>query len=757
MAMIIENQGKLPDENILNRIPGIVFVSPGKAPGIEQGFAREVLFMDQLTGYLQKESGDNLAPGNLEPSGQLAQVIYNPVSPGELKKVTLEHQQVNALLFDLEKRFYEKSGLEGKVDLAISCLVGPSLYLAPQVISPLVRGGSVYILPPDISVQDIHLLEYYTDKNENKKDVPGKARHIRLITTTADKEIVVEDGHVAPQDQLEETLAEIWSGLLGVEKTALGVEDNFFERGGHSLKATTLIAKIHQRFGVKIKLLDLFTDPTIKEIARMIKKESGTMEETIMPAEEKEYYPLSSAQKRLYLVQQIEAQTTNYNMFDALELEGALDKEKFERTFRQLIRRQASFRTSFITVEEVPVQRIHPEVEFEIEYYDASQVEVKVEVEEERASRLEGTRGLAPLPVELATGTIKNFIRPFDLSQAPLLRVGLIELSPERQILMVDMNHIISDGTSIGIFIKEFIALYRENPLPPLNLQYKDYSQWQNSSRYWESLENQEKYWLNQYQGEIPQLKLPLDFPRPSIQGFAGDEVRFELDEEITAQLHQLALAGEATLYMLLLAIYSILLSKLSRQEDIIIGTPIAGRKYDALQSIMGMFVNTLAMRNFPVKTKTFKEFLTEVKERTLQAFENQDYPFEELVDRTAASRDSSRNPLFDVMFAFQNLDIPEAQIPGLKLKPFPHHMHTSPFELILNAEEKDGKLLFKFWFCTALFRKDKIQRFILYFKEIISHVIENKAVQLVDIKVSHELKEKKLIIPQQVREGFNF
>jgi non-ribosomal peptide synthetase component F len=195
----------------------------------------------------------------------------------------------------------------------------------------------------------------------------------------------------------------------------------------------------------------------------------------------------------------------------------------------------------------------------------------------------------------------------------------------------------------------------------------------------------------------------------------------------------------------------------LTRQQDIIIGTPTAGRKYAPLQNLIGMFVNTLTMRNFPVTTKTFKEFLKEVKIRTLHAFTNQDYPFEDLVDHAAPHRNSSRNPIFDVMFALQNMEIPGAEIPGLKLKPYPQQRHTCPFDMILDTEEKDGKLRFKFRFCTALFKKDKIERFIRYFKEIIHCVIKNKTIPLADIKISHQLKEKQLIIPQQVREGFNF
>jgi amino acid adenylation domain-containing protein len=530
-------------------------------------------------------------------------------------------------------------------------------------------------------------------------------------------------------DDVEDALAGIWSGLLGIEKETLSVEDNFFELGGHSLKAATMIAGIHRRFNVEIKLADIFTKPTIKAVARYIKRYIKGKAEvdrgTVTPVEEQEYYPLSSAQKRLYVVQQIEAHTINYNMFEAFALEGEADKEKFEHTFRQLIHRHESLRTSFITVEEVPVQRIHEE-NYKFQITNSKQIP---------NSKLQ-------IP-----GILKNFVRPFDLAKAPLLRVGLLKIEAKKHILTVEMNHIISDGTSIGIFIKDFTALYRGERLPALIVQYKDYARWQNSRRRREALKSQEEYWINQYRDEIPEPGMPLDFPRPPIQGFEGDVVPFEIDVGITNSLKRLALEENATLYMVLLAIYTLFLAGLTRREDIVVGTPTAGRKYAVLQDIIGMFVNTLAIRVFPVKTRTFKEFLKDVRERTLQAFENQDYQFEELVDRLAVQRDSARNPIFDLLFAFQNMEIPGAEIPGLKLTSLDYEMHISAFDMYLMGEEKHGKLLFKFTYCTALFKEEKIKRFAGYFNEIAVRVIGNKEITLGDVKIFHDSSERNRIL----------
>jgi len=494
---------------------------------------------------------------------------------------------------------------------------------------------------------------------------------------------------------------------------------------------------------------------------------------SIEAVEDRQYYPLSSVQQRLYFIQQMDPESTAYNMPAVRELIGVLDKEKLYRVFCLLISRHESLRTTFQAVKEEPVQVIRKDVEFEIEYHQV-EVKVKVKVEEERASLLEGTRGLAPLSVESAargpqpvTALISSFIRSFDLTKAPLLRVGLVELphipaalrnhlrrgtynSQERNerkyILMVDMHHIISDGTSLEIFIKEFMSLYGEEELPRLSLQYKDYSHWQKKTRQQAAINRQKEYWLKEFQGEIPVLNLPADYPRPVVQEFAGAVLDFIIDRRETAALNRIASKTGATLYMVLLAVYTIFLSKLSSQEDIIIGTPVAGRRHAQLGNIIGMFVNTLALRNFPFAGKTFEEFLAEVKERTLAAFSNQDYPYEELVEAAAVERNASRNPLFDTLFILQNVDIPELEIPGLKVKPYNFEHSTTKFDLSLSGIEQGENLFFSFEYSTGLFEKRTIQRYSRYFHFIIAAVTADHQVKLVQIEMIPEDEKKQIL-----------
>ncbi|MCP5046631.1 MAG: hypothetical protein GY940_05640, partial [bacterium] len=252
-----------------------------------------------------------------------------------------------------------------------------------------------------------------------------------------------------------------------------------------------------------------------------------------------------------------------------------------------------------------------------------------------------------------------------------LLRVGLLELQPgpgapntpqneplaDSCIMVMDVHHIAHDGTSQAIFLKEFFSLYEDRSLPGLSIQYKDYARWQNREIQRGVLKNQEDYWLKEFdpQGEIPVLNLPADYSRPARQTFDGRMIRFQLEAEKTMVLKALAIKEDVTLFIVLLSLYGVLLAQLSGQEDIVIGTPVAGRKHPDTQPIIGMFLNTLALRNYPAGTKPFKTFLAEVKERTLQAFDHQDYPFENLVERAVSKRDLSRNPLFDALFILHN------------------------------------------------------------------------------------------------------
>ncbi|MCP5108760.1 MAG: AMP-binding protein, partial [bacterium] len=283
---------------------------------------------------------------------------------------------------------------------------------------------------------------------------------------------------------------------------------------------------------------------------------------------------------------------------------------------------------------------------------------------------------------------------------------------------------IISDGISMALFEKELTALYELKELPPLKIQYRDYARWQNGKIRKEKIKDQEEYWLKTFAEEIPVLNLPLDYARPALQSFEGNTVPFELGKEETKALNQLAIEGNVTLYMILASIFNILLGKLSGQEDIVMGTVSAGRRHADLENIIGMFVNTLPLRNQPTGEKCFTDFLQEVKKRTLEVFENQDYQFEELMERLSVVRDTGRNPLFDVMFLIQNMETEAAGGPGLKLSRPRYETDISKVDLTLTVVEAGENLASEIEYCSKLFKEESIHRYIGYFKRIVSQVI---------------------------------
>lgn len=290
----------------------------------------------------------------------------------------------------------------------------------------------------------------------------------------------------------------------------------------------------------------------------------------------------------------------------------------------------------------------------------------------------------------------------------------------DRSLLMIDMHHIISDGTSHAILEREFQALYSGEELPALKFQYKDYSHWQNSDSQQAIKRSQEEYWLKRFEGELPVLNLPTDFSRPVMQSHEGVTVRFTLSKEETAQLKSLVEENSLTLYMSVLSVYTILLSKLSGQEDIIVGTPIAGRNHIDLENIVGMFVNTLAIRNEVRGSDSIKDYLRKLKQNTLASFENQDYQFEDLVDKVSVARDISRNPVFDVMFNLQNQSDFAGDLSGFNDTEYVHRPGVSKFYMTLTATDYREQILLSFQYCTRLFTPETIERFIAYFKQVV-------------------------------------
>jgi acyl carrier protein len=533
--------------------------------------------------------------------------------------------------------------------------------------------------------------------------------------------------YIPPGNEIEKKLTVLWDQVLGIDAKTIGITDNFFELGGHSLKVTLLVSKIHKEFHAKIPLAEVFKNPTIQGLAQHIREQALRDQHTAIAAvENKDYYPLASAQKRLFILQQVYKESTGYNSTSAMIIEGDIDRKMLEETFGKLINRHESLRTSFLFNKGEPVQRVHGKTvigHWSLVIGEADENEIE--------------------------DIIKNFVQPFDLSRPPLLRVGLIKINEKKHLLIIDMHHIISDGVSHTILVKDFMMLYGGVPLPDIPIQYKDFSEWQHR-RLETSIKAQEKYWLQEFEEKIPEPDLPLDYQRPTIKRFQGKTVKFTIEKELTGKLKELIRQTGTTLNMLLLAVYHILLFKYTMQEDIIIGVPVTGRRHTDLQDIVGMFVNMLAIRNKSQGWKTFAAFLLEVKQKVLTALENQDYQFEELVKNLGLERDMGRNPLINVVFDMVNIDMNTAAAGltrdelNLDITPYELEHKGAVFDLILMAGEGNDTVDLELVYATALFKTDTVKKMTQRYITILEQILGNPGIKLEDIKISHELKTVK-------------
>ncbi|WP_442603414.1 amino acid adenylation domain-containing protein [Paenibacillus sp. KN14-4R] len=543
----------------------------------------------------------------------------------------------------------------------------------------------------------------------------------RRALPTPDKEIDTGVEYVAPTNEVEEKLAKIWSEVLEVDR--IGINDDFFTLGGHSLKAIKIALMIQRELNADLSVGKIFSHPTVRVLGEYIGKTEEAVYSPIEVVEEKELYEVSSAQKRMFALHQFSKQEIHYNLPFILLLEGELDRNKVEETLSKLVQRHEAFRTSFELEAGEIMQRIHQTVECKVEYE-----EINTDSE------------------EMMKGEVEKFVKPFDLSKAPLLRVKLIRLAAEKHLFMFDMHHIISDGTSMSIFMEEFTKLYRGESLKELSVQYKDYSAWEHNLLKSEAMKKQEIYWTELFRDGVPVLDLPMDEPRPALQSFEGESIGFQLNKRLTEKLKKVGKDSGATLYMTLLSAYNILLAKYSGQEDIVVGSATAGRSHDDLQGVMGMFVNTLALRNYPEGKKSFAAFLDEVKQNALGAYENQDYPFDRLVEALNLRKDVSRNPLFDTMLVLQNTDTKEMELENISIREYAYRGKVSKFDMTLEAEEVGDEIRFHLEYCTKLFKRETIERVVQHFINIVKVVTENPEIKLCDIDMLAEEERHQLL-----------
>jgi Condensation domain len=422
----------------------------------------------------------------------------------------------------------------------------------------------------------------------------------------------------------------------------------------------------------------------------------------------KKYYKLSSAQKRLYFLYAVDNNMIAYNISHVIRLKGDLNIDRLCETFKKLITRHESLRTSFVEIDGEPVQKVSEYINFHVDRFTANEVNL--------------------------SQIINQFIRPFNLGESPLLRAGVIELTQEEHVLMIDMPHIISDGVSGSILVKEFTALYKDEPLEPLKLQYKDFSEWEQSNDFQLRMARHKRFWLDDFSDTIAVLELPTDFTRPLERKYEGGCLDISIGMEDVYKLKKIGEEAGCTLFIVLLSVYYVLLSKMSGQGDIVIGINTTGRQHADVENVIGLFVNTIPVRTIEKEQINFSELLASIRSKVISCLDHQSYPYEQLLSELNLDRQSGHNPLFDVMFVYQNFQDEQLDIPGLTPIPYDAVNKTAKFDLTLTVVEGSNSIHLYFEYAASLFKETTINGLMGHFKKILESVTTDVHQKILDI-----------------------
>jgi amino acid adenylation domain-containing protein len=523
----------------------------------------------------------------------------------------------------------------------------------------------------------------------------------RQALPVPDDDALITRPYKAPQGPVETAITRIWQELLELEQ--VGRHDDFFELGGHSLLAVQLIARLRQELNVEVALRELFAHSTLEGLAHSVSNAGLAVLPPILPANRSQPLPLSWAQQRLWFLDQLDhaAAGAAYHISAGVRLQGGLDRKALRAALDRIVARHEGLRTCFVCIDGQPIQVIVPEdAGFTLQERDLCAM-----------SEHEQSAAVSQISADEAGS-------PFDLSVGPLIRGQLLQLADDEYILLITQQHIISDGWSIGLFVQELSAIYSAfnqglpDPLPKLVIQYADYAVWQRQWLQGDALAMQIDFWRHHLAGAPELLELPADRPRPPVQSYVGDSIELKLSAELTAGLRQLSRRHGTTLFMTLLCGWSALMARLSGQQDVVIGTPVANRQHAETESLIGFFVNTLALRVVVDDDPSVAQLLNQVKATTLSAYAHQDLPFEQVVEAVKPSRSMSHSPIFQVMLALNNTPKGDAlTLPGLCLSPVTRPSTTTQFDLTLSLTEADDVIVASLDYACDLFDAATVER----------------------------------------------
>jgi amino acid adenylation domain-containing protein len=550
-------------------------------------------------------------------------------------------------------------------------------------------------------------------------------------------ERTAEGDHVAPRTPVEEVLAGLFAGVLGLER--IGVRDDFFFLGGHSLLTTRLAVRVREALGVELPLHAVFDAPTVEELARAVEAlraggRGAADAPPLRPARRDGPLPLSFGQERLWFVQRLDPASAAYNVRVFRRLEGPLDAAALERALGEVVRRHEALRTVFAEVDGSPAQVVAPFGGWALPVQDLSGL------------------GAPERGAVAARRAAEEGARPFDLSSGPLFRAALLRLGPEEHVLLLCMHHIVSDGWSTGVLLQELSALYgayrtgSESPLPELPVQYADYAAWHREHLSGDRLERQLGYWRDRLAGAAEVLELPTDRPRPAVRTHRGSHERIELNGGLPERLRALGRSEGATPFMVLLGAFQALLSRYGGSGDVVVGSPVAGRTRRELEGLIGFFVNTLVLRTDLGGDPGFREVLRRVRETTLGAYDHQDVPFERLVAELRPERGPGHSPLVQVTFALEDAGFSAGGLPGLRVGGIERESGTAKFDLSLSLEATARGLAGGLTYSTDLFEPGTIRRMAGHLRRVLEQVAADADARLGGLELMDEPERRQVL-----------
>jgi amino acid adenylation domain-containing protein/non-ribosomal peptide synthase protein (TIGR01720 family) len=655
--------------------------------------------------YRTGDLARRLADGNLEFLGRIDHQV-------KLRGLRIELGEIEAVLAQHPGVRQAVAAVLGGARLAAYVVADPEAGVTAAALQEFLRGQvPEAMVPADVVLLDSLPLTANGKVDRKALPVPERAG--------ASAEIVA----ATPSEEL---LAAIWGEVLGVDR--VGVHDNFFDLGGHSLTAIQVVSRIRQAFGVEIALRSVFERPTVAALAQLLSREmreSPSVEEPpIVPVPRDGHLPLSFAQQRLWFLDQLEPGMTDYNVPTGMILGADLDVAALERAFGEVVRRHESLRTTFRSVAGEPHQVISPPQPFPLPVIDLS--------------------ALPPAAGERQARKLLEVQYAFDLERGPLMRAGLLALEG-RRLLAVSLHHIVTDGWSMDILVRELAALYEAfsrglpSPLPDLPVQYADYAAWQRQWLQGPVLEAQVSYWRQQLAGAPPLLDLPIDRPRPPRQTFRGARQRLDLPGDLRERLRRFGRQEGMTPFMVLLAALQALLYRHTAEEDLSVGTFTANRDRVEIEGLVGFFVNTLVLRSRVSGGAGFSALLRQVREVTLGAHAHQDLPFEKLIEELRPPRNLSHTPLFQVMLEFQNLSPVPREQSGVQRSSGREELSRANFDLTLRVIQQGDDLSLTFSYNRDLFDGPTIARMLGHYERLLESAVTDPERPLGELPVAGE------------------